>query len=380
MTITTEQYTPVLNDEGYIEHNGQQFPATNTFHISYLSGLPSYGVPRPEQRWAIYTFNDEPVNLFWVGRCCSCDHTLWITDSDDFEIEDYLENEHLPGDGVRDEENDVTFSQCMYCENYGNSRTTKANGRRHLQEDSLHTLVEWPQDFLAHLRQQRETEVSPWAVIHPVEPVHGAFVFVKGDNAEHRFDRWDEGYIRLIGSDTIYDPEQVEVATPIVLGVKHPHVVGLPGSGIAGLRGKIIRQRNNQVVAVMDGRGRVTVGADHLAVLAPPLDPATEKPEDTVVRLRRESERTRVMMHARMVAEGTTRNWCATFDPILVSTGLDPRKPQRIFEGTMTFRWETDSATTEDDVRKTWHDHIPYNMIKVETVTITDPVSSRVLS
>ena len=98
------------------------------------------------------------------------------------------------------------------------------------------------------------------------------------------------------------------------------------------------------------------MSVNYLALLAPPLNPATESAEDKMARLERELDDMKERVHHRMVAEGVARDWCATFDPILDSIGLEKRRRPANVSGTLAFKGipinPANGRSAEDEFRR----------------------------
>lgn len=186
----------------------------------------------------------------------------------------------------------------------------------------------------------------PTAESHPVIPRRGAFILAPSGLV--RFDKWVGNSTLLDMTGTTYEAEEVQVCTAAVYGFAYDEACGLTSAGapFAGKIGKIIGWRALSAQFVLTGnRSASELSANSVAALVPALNPDTEKPKETIARLRREKEALEKSVHQRMVAEGVSRGWCREFDPILDAVGLPPREKKNLVTGTISFTAEISEAT-----------------------------------
>lgn len=175
--------------------------------------------------------------------------------------------------------------------------------------------------------------------IHPVPPRKGAYIRINETGALIRFGEWVDKSTAVDLEGTEHKVDTFEVLTPARFGFAFERAVAMPAaSRYSGQIISIDGWRSINVIVRVEGRATPDEWpANWVAVLSPPLNPATEKPADAVARLTREKALLEQSIHQRMVAEGTYRGWCSEFDPILDATGLPPRHKKNVITGTLTF-------------------------------------------
>jgi hypothetical protein len=182
----------------------------------------------------------------------------------------------------------------------------------------------------------------------------------------------------------------VEVLTSVIHGVPHDHVLVMPSSGWRESARKdevsVVRYNGFNATIRLKDKTTKTIGMNHLALLVPPLNPATEKASAKAARLERELERVKDTLHRRMVAEGVARSWCGEFDPILDSNGLKPRKPKVMIRGVIEFAFEQDAAIAPGTVTKMRNgthnvgNVVPSDSMRLIEIEQTDPIFTPLLS
>jgi hypothetical protein len=214
----------------------------------------------------------------------------------------------------------------------------------------------------------------------------GAYVWI--NEKFERFDGWtDDGRVKVLNSTETYPAKDVLAATSIVYGIPHENGIIMPSSGLDADHVTMVRYAAYNATVKVKRTGRTTtIGVNHLAILVPVLNPATEKTAARAERLARELERVKETLHRRMVAEGEARSWCSEFDPILDSNGLKPRKPKAKVRGTLSFEYEVDTPIPAQTLTKLLNgtvaasNHIPMSAVKVTAIEQTDPIYTPVLS
>jgi hypothetical protein len=224
------------------------------------------------------------------------------------------------------------------------------------------------------IKAMTASDNPPVAPVYPVVPKVGALIRVIATGGLLTFRQWEHGALRL-SDDNLYAVDEVEALTPAHYGVAHKRCVGVPGSGFEGVLCELRNWRNLSPVVVREKNARAeTWGSNVVAALAPVLDPQTEKESEKTVRLERELETLRNGLHARMVAEGVARSWCAEFDQILDATGLPPRQKKNIIEGTMHFRtvYTGEPKDIIDEIKRRPWDFIPTRDVVVAEVVVPE--------
>lgn len=382
--------------------NGFDLPTTP------WDGAPDiYSQPIESRRWIHYENGDAcDMHILFVGMCgCdNCDYSLWSAPEwmpQTGDVGQVVARQGLAATradlvehGVISEDWDEDWLPALatYCV----TRSNRAEAAvRHARDDGTYRLIEWPRDIFTTYIEEHERKVAAeraaiaeYLEPYPVDPQEGAYVWVDGEFL--RFDSWTEdGQIMTTARPQPFDPASVLVATAAVYGVPHENAVLVPGSGITGAHALVKCKRYsryNVTVEHLDTEIAATYAINYLAVLVPPLNPATEPVEDRAVRLDRELRRLQETMHRRMVAEGEARNWCGEFDPILDSSGLKPRKPKTTVRGTITFEYKVETPLSQQTLTKLAKgsldvaNHISTSSMKVTHIEQDEPIFTPVLS
>jgi hypothetical protein len=323
------------------------------------------------------------LDLLYMGVCGACANTTWKVVDDTFPYEDYISRQNVLAEMLRDEDHDTFVPLCVYCK--GRERQAMALSNRRSDPDTYHDkYAQWPDVVLDEIKARIKAEnesMSKYVEVRPTVPVEGAYVLINGDRFI-RFEGFDEkGKVRASGNT--YDPDRVEVIIPLVHGTRHPEVVGLPGSGREGRRYRVLRYSNiHAVVRPLTGTGgNETVACNSVGVVAPIVNPADETPEQAKERLQYAFARLQDALHHRMVAEGTHRNWCGEFDPILDSVGLQPRTGKRVVTMVMRVEVADGSTPTEAELMEMgWTNYYNYSRVRCVSATIEEPSSKPMLS
>lgn len=395
----TPEFPETIDDDGNIVFKGEVFP-TKPRILDYID-ISTTVQPRVDRKWFRYKSGGVEFDMFYRGLCPSCGYSLWTTDDEEISLSNYLSNENV---GVEITAEDGTLMRTdHYCKGVpSRQRTVVASHQRTLSVDPSVNVgfIEWPESIMgprAEIMARKYAETLKWTEPDPVVPVHGAFVAVRSRNIADNKVKWDRfdrftgsGKIRVVGSTEKFEPSDVLVATAAMYGAKHSNAVVLPIGGSSasyhGLTGRVMRWEGRNVRLRVDTSDtETTFTANSIAVLVPPLNPATEKAEDKAARMERELRRLQEVMHRRMVAEGVARQWCSEFDPILDSTGLAPRQPKMILRGTMSFEVSLDAISDEtvESLRTgemAWSSHIPNAAITVTQIEGIRPGAMPALS
>ena len=341
-----------------IRFKGFEFPdAPRT--LSYLD-LPGSSSPQVSNRWQRVTGqtdnkkNTVSLDFFWRGACHSCGRGVWTSPQDDiFNIDNFV-TQGMQADTIV--EDGVEMRACIQCiASYRSQIVTNATA----VTDANKGLIPWPEAIVGPLiaeREARQAGLRRWLEPRPTAPAVGAYVL--HENRMLRFASFTpEGKVAVM--EPTIEPltaEEVRVLTPAVHGIEHPEVVVLPHftasvGGTAGTRWLVRRWAGvNVTIRGIEAGLTKTVSANAIAVPAPCVNPATETAEEKAARLEWALERVKEGLHHRMVAEGVARDWCATFDPILDSAGLPPRKEQAYYM--LTMRVATDAVYDEAQMEK----------------------------
>lgn len=214
--------------------------------------------------------------------------------------------------------------------------------------------------------------------VFPTPPRTGALIRLT-DGTMTRFGDWTGKSAATTADGKAIKASDFEVLIPAQYGKAYARAVGLDASGHAGKIVIVTNWRSINVLVTLEGATRMLEwAANTIAVLAPPLNPATEKPAETVVRLTREKARLEATIHDRMVAEGVARGWCSEFDPILDATGLPPRHKKNVVTGVLTFTTqinERDYGSAEallDTIRQNPMAYIPSRDVRAVEVKVLD--------
>lgn len=343
-----------------IKLNGLEFPAAPR-EESYLD-LPTSGAPQVANRWHRVPNQQVPsgpvdLDVFWRGACLRCGNGIWSTPQDDIvNVAAYIADTRLATEVIRD---GVAYRCCKRCSGHADEVVSLGQA----SPDENKGFVQWPDGITAtsaKARAEREAKKAEWTVERPTAPAEGAYV-VAG-KALTRFERFADG--KVVTESGVHEMDGVQVLVPAVYGVLHPSVIVLPF--LAGITAepvpwRVVRWEGVNVTIHSQTGITKTISANGIAVPAPCLDPSTETPEARAERLEWALRRVTTGLHHRMVAEGVARDWCSTFDPILSSSGLAPRKAQQFY--LVTMRVESDRKLSESELagllasgwRNTWN-------------------------
>lgn len=343
-----------------IRHNGRDFPTTPQ-RISYFGDVPSgSATPTVASRWIRVTDGQGSTDLFWKGRCMVCSHNVWYAPEETsahHPLTDYLTTRNIFAE--RSDSDGVPYSICERC----NERTTDDASLSPYVGGEDRAPIEWPPTIMEALQQRIEDarkKAGEWADARPAVPVEGAYVLPVDHELGRTLPRFggfnDNGTVTVQsaeGSKT-YPMDQVMVLIPAVHGAMHRNIVNISYASDRCQIGEIVHVHRwsgrNVFLVHPDTRRTMNLQANQVAVAAPMVNPDAESLEEKVARLEYEHARTKHLLHTRMVAEGTARQWCSEFDPILDSTGLKGRIGREVWEGTATIRWEREVSGEGSDV------------------------------
>lgn len=388
----------------------QQFPTKAGEQQRYLD-LPTN--PSVARRWINLKDNAVDIDFLWMGKCISCEHTMWTTLDADTRIANYL-NKHYIAEPFQDDEEHENrpYRSCLYCSTNRPS-VIKDNGRQMHDAGEDYEPITWPEQVFAEVRR-REAEArakqAKWIEAVPMEPAVGAAVYLRDEKKVTFFEGWIDGKAKVAGYAEPLDQEKVLTLIPAIFGVMHDNLVSLPekvlkgavsmrdqihelikGAGNDPVEATVVRWAfgsHHHTVTCRNTEGQtVTYSADGVACFVPSVNPATENSDQVVERLHYKQQRTEYAIHARLVAEGQARGWCETFDPILVSQGLDPRSGKKVVTGTVKVVWQFDtkdySESTIDSILKNHEsikDYIPASAFQEWDLTVDTPEQIRLLS
>lgn len=186
-------------------------------------------------------------------------------------------------------------------------------------------------------RQSTMTGITEQAEIVPIAPRKGAFIRVTETGELLHFKEWIDADTLTTKEDKTFKASEVEALTAAIYGKGYERACGMPASPNPGQIVKVASWRSVQPQVQPPGRASLTAwAANHVAALAPVLNPATESAEEKALRLERTLARVESAFHDRMVAEATARGWCPEFDVLLDATGLPPRAKTGVVVGTFT--------------------------------------------
>ena len=392
-----------------IEVNGYNLPT-----LPYEGGPELYNRPSDDRRWAHYNDGDTTdIHVLWVGTCqCDyCGYQLWeaaeeVPQTSIYTTDSIMRSiwggsftpasrERMIGNGMIPEDWSEEWLPCISwdCVTRESRRVTALDKAR---REVASRLIKWPADIFADLKEREEKRIADERakIAHllepyPVIPVRGAYVWVEDESEPkfERFDEWtDDGQIKVIGRSEPFDVEKVLAATSVIYDVPHHNGAIVPGHGKVSQKVEVIRYSSINATVRLAGGTTTTVPVNALAVLVPPLNPATESAKHKALRLERELDRVKESLYRRMVAEGVARSWCSEFDPILDSNGLKPRKLKSKVRGTIEFEFEADKPIPEQTLTKllkgsaSVSSHIPMTGMVVTRIEQDEPMGSPLLS
>jgi hypothetical protein len=341
-----------------VRFKGFEFP-TEPRTMTYLD-LPGSASPQVANRWQRVTGQTDnnknaiSIDFFWRGTCHSCGRGIWSSPQDDIINIDNFVTQGMQADVIA--EDGVELRACVQCVGSYRSQII-ANAAA--STDTNKGLIVWPEEVVGPMerdRENRKAALRRWLEPRATAPAVGAYVL--HNDRMLRFSSFTaDGKVAVM--EPSIDPlpmGEVQVLTPCVHGIDHPDVVVLPHftASVGGAAGThyVVKRWSGVNVTIRDLKGGLTktVSANAIAVPAPCVNPAAESAEDKAARLEWALERVKEGLHHRMVAEGVARDWCSTFDPILDSAGLPPRKEQAFYM--LTMRVATDAVYDEAQMEK----------------------------
>lgn len=317
--------------------------------------------PRPDRRWARITQGAHIFNLVFMGNCFNCGRSTWFG-ADGMPYQNLGSFLYVPyrGDGDKD------VPRCYSC--YSSGRRPDA-----AQADSA-VLRHIPTTHPAYTSQM--PSFLPFADESRAPKENGRLRKIS-DGSVASFKQWVDGGMFETTDGTVCNPAEWEVMTALHPGLRYTRVCAMASPVTVH---KVVGWSGRSPLF-----GNYNAGAANGNVaLVPMLNPVAEKPEQTITRMEYERTVMEFGFRARMILEGVARDWCAEFDPILDSIGLDPRNPKRHVVVTWKARVEMPNTlhegNAEERLKARWSDYIHTRNLQVDSVEVEAISATTVLS
>lgn len=371
VTMTEDDLIPEPTIETVVDENGVtrpvqssriQFPTRPGQTYDYIE-LSSAAEPRVERRWFRYRSGSTELDFLWYGDCLYCNSGVWgLADKSTSGL--LARSQSL----VVINRDGVEYRFCGNCA----QREDRIEAGIASKPGQFTGPYEWPDAVIKQIISSPDFERKRiLGTVVPVVPRKGALVREKATGRLMNFAGFVDGKVTVNGQYGPFDLDEVEALVPSHPGISYPRATGMPSSAHPGVVVAITSWRGKEPMVQMESGRTMEWSSQHIAALAPVLDPSTETLEAKVERLEAERARLEHGMHARMVAEGVARSWCSEFDQILDITGLPPRQQRNVVTGTMTFTHmisgDVDDAVL-DGIKRNWARVIPASAVRVVTV------------